>query len=328
MSFSKAVDLLRLARLASGRVGISLDEIEREFGVVRRTAQRMGQALAEVFPDAEDYYDDEGRKRWRLPPRRVAEFLAPQAEEIAALDLVIERLNDEGDSAARALKNLRDTVQALIPDRHRFRLEADREALLEAMGHAARPGPRPRTREDVDEAIATALKGPFVLTISYRSRNDPAPRQREIEPYGLLLGTRRYLVARDQARDTMGLRHYRVEDIEHATLHEDSFERPPGFDIHRYAQRAFGAFQNEDEYGPVEWRFSPRAAPHAARFRFHPAQELEWAQDGSLTIRFNAAGWLEMCWHLYAWGQEVEVIRPQALKDMVVGYQREFPALP
>ena len=42
MSFSKAQDLIRLARLAaSRRSGISLDEICQEFGISHRTAQRM-----------------------------------------------------------------------------------------------------------------------------------------------------------------------------------------------------------------------------------------------------------------------------------------------
>ncbi|MFC7706210.1 hypothetical protein ACFQXB_18725 [Plastorhodobacter daqingensis] len=29
---------------------------------------------------------------------------------------------------------------------------------------------------------------------------------------------------------------------------------------------------------------------------------LEPQDDGSLVVRFEAAGWLEMTWHLYQWG--------------------------
>ncbi len=32
--------------------------------------------------------------------------------------------------------------------------------------------------------------------------------------------------------------------------------------------------------------------------------------DGSLLVRFEAAGHLEMAWHLYAWGDAVEVVKP------------------
>nr|WP_245487150.1 WYL domain-containing protein [Rhizobium acidisoli] len=52
------------------------------------------------------------------------------------------------------------------------------------------------------------------------------------------------------------------------------------------------------------WRFAPEAASRAAEFRFHPSQVLESRDDGSLIVRFHAAGWLEMTWHLYQWGDK------------------------
>jgi len=43
----------------------------------------------------------------------------------------------------------------------------------------------------------------------------------------------------------------------------------------------------------------PRAAAHARRFEFHPTQVFEDGSDGSLVVRFEAAGHLDMAWHLY-----------------------------
>lgn len=330
MSFSKAVDLLQLARLASGYSGVSLGEIEREFGCVRRTAQRMTDALVRVFPDTEDYVDALGHKRWRVPRRRVAEFFAPTADEVAALDLAGTALDRQGlTQEARHLRSLRETIGILMPDKRRPGLEADEEALLEAMGHAARPGPQPVSDPAIDSAIAEALKGPFVLKIAYRGRRDAEPVDRMVEPYGLLLGARRYLVGRDRARGDTVMRNYRVDDIRAAEVTQDWFARDADFDLDAYANRSFGVFQNEAEYGEVVWKFTPQAAPHAARFRFHPLQTSEILEDGSLVVRFSASGHLEMCWHLYAWGDQVEVLEPAALAEMVRGYRRsDFPGLP
>ena len=75
MSFGKAVDLLRLAMLATGRQGVCLSVIETEFGCVRRTAQRMVAALAEAFPAVEHSIGDDGRHFWRLPARAIAPLL-------------------------------------------------------------------------------------------------------------------------------------------------------------------------------------------------------------------------------------------------------------
>ena len=330
MSFSKAVDLLRLARMASGHVGITLTDIESEFGVVRRTAQRMTDALVQTFPDTEDYVDGDGRKRWRVPRRRVAEFFAPTPDEIATLEIACSTLERQGLPAeAGRLRSLRETIKILTPDGKRARLEADEEALLEAMGHAARPGPRPASDPAVDAAIAEALKGPFVLEILYRSRQDSTAAERRVEPYGLLLGARRYLIAKDTSRQDGRLRTYRVEDIQQARVTSDWFARDEGFDLERYANRSFGVFQSDEEFGEVVWKFTPKAAPHAERFRFHPDQTSEVLADGSLVVRFHACSYLEMCWHLYAWGDQVEVVGPPALTAMVAGHRRgDFPGLP
>jgi predicted DNA-binding transcriptional regulator YafY len=46
-------------------------------------------------------------------------------------------------------------------------------------------------------------------------------------------------------------------------------------------------------------------------------------------VSFSAAGHLEMAWHLYAWGQDVEVLAPERLREMVHAYRRaDFPSLP
>src|SRR3546814_7609645 len=48
------------------------------------------------------------------------------------------------------------------------------------------------------------------------------------------------------------------------------------------------------QYGEIVWRFLPEAASRAAEFQFHPNQSAEYRDDGSLIVRFKAAGWLEM----------------------------------
>lgn len=330
MSFSKAVDLLRLAMMASTRRGVSLQDVEQEFHCVRRTAQRMIAALEEAFPATEHFIDDDRRHYWRVPSRAIAHLLTPTADELAAMSAGIEELKRRGMGAESArLAELNRKVRALIPAESGARLAVDEEALLEALGFAARPGPQPANAPDVDLAISQALKGPFHLVIVYRSRGESAPTSRTIEPLGLLLGARRYLVGRDTAKSDGRYRHYRVEDITAAQVLATSFPYPDDFDFGSYASRAFGSFHNDDEYGDVVWRFAPEAAERASRYLFHPSQTAELCEDGSLLVRFKASGQLEMAWHLYAWGMSVEVVEPPALADLVNPHRRgDFPALP
>jgi len=230
---------------------------------------------------------------------------------------------------AEHLLKLREKILALVPRSKAARLETDHEALLEAQGLAARPGPHQRIDRKISAAIAEAIKACRILEIEYQSRDEEAPSKRRVAPYGLLTGLRRYLVARQQDDAVSRMRLYLVEKIKDAHVSNEPFERDATFNLQAFANRAFGVFQNEEEFGEVVWRFSPRAAAHARGFEFHPGQTLEDQPDGSLVVRFSAAGHLEMCWHLYLWGDQVEVLAPERLRRMVERYQRsDFPSLP
>ena len=330
MSFAKASDLLRLAEMATARYGgVGLADIEAEFGVDRRTAQRMTKALEATFPGCTTGIDEERRKLWRLNANDARLMLAQgiRDSELTALDLAIRRAEREGASPeVRALAGLRDRLLAAMPGPHARRAEADAEAMLEAHGYASRPGPRVRVAPELLGTIAQALKGPHALTVVYDGGRTPG-RARTLEPHGLLLGTRRYLVAREAGGRKM--QQFRLDRIASARLEASSFRRDPDFDLAAHAARAFGSYHAEAEYGEVVWHFAPGAAATARAFVFHPDQTLTDEPDGSLTVRFHAAGHLEMAWHLYQWGDAVQVIAPEPLRRMVEAHRRsDFAALP
>ena len=331
MSFWKAEQLLALATLAAARhAGVTLDDVIERFSVSKRTAQRMLRALEAQFPDTVASMDDEGRKRWRLPSAPLRDLMTISAEELAALDLAAETLERSGLAVeAEDLLTLREKVLALVPRSKAARLETDHEALLEAQGLAARPGPRQKIDRRIAGAIAEAIKACRILEVAYQSRGEIGPRLRRLAPYGLLTGIRRYLVARP-ADDLKGqARLFVVENIQSAHVSSEHFVRDPDFSLREFAHRSFGIFQHPEEYGEVVWRFSPKAAAHARAFEFHPSQVLEDEPGGGLVVRFWASGHLEMAWHLYMWGKDVEVLAPPSLRDMVHGYRRnDFPSLP
>lgn len=225
------------------------------------------------------------------------------------------------------MSGLRDRLLSAMPGPHARRAEADAEAVLEAQGFASRPGPQVLVPAELLAVIGEALKGPHVLTVVYAGGRQP-DRERRLEPHGLLLGTRRYLVARETVGDGR-MQHYRLDRIVSARLEANSFARDRDFDLAAHTNRAFGSYHADHEYGEVIWRFAPAAAPTAVAFLFHPTQELTREADGSLTVRFFASGHLEMAWHLYVWGDAVEVVAPERLRDMVATHRRsDFPALP
>jgi predicted DNA-binding transcriptional regulator YafY len=324
MSFSKAQDLIRLAQMAAARRGgISLEDICVEFCVSHRTAQRMTDALENTFGNVEAEDGEDRKRRWRLVDPGLSRLRLRHETGVEALDIAARTAESEGRLRhAKALNDLRDDMLARVPAR--ARVEADAEAVLIAMGQVTRPGPKVSLQPAILDAIIESLRGPFRLRVRYN--RDTAPRI--LEPHGVLLGHRTYLAARDPAK-TDEVRNFRIDMIHEAETLNESFALQEGFTITDYAAQAFGVWQDPAQYGEVVWRFSQDAADRAAGFRFHPRQVLEPQENGSLIVRFHAAGWLEMAWHLYKWGDKVEVLAPQALRDMVEGFRRsDFAALP
>jgi predicted DNA-binding transcriptional regulator YafY len=242
--------------------------------------------------------------------------------ELAALDMAIRRAQrDSAELDVRALSSLRDRLLANMPSTHARRAEADAAAMLEAQGFACRPGPKAKVSPNVMGAIAAGIKAPFSLEIAYQGARDTEPRTRRVEPYGLLMGTRQYLVARDIENGRI-YRRYRIDRISSANVTGQSFTRDPDFDLSSFSARAFGSFHTEAEYGQVIWRFKPSAASVAREFEFHPSQTISEEPDGSLRVEFVASGWIEMVWHLYQWGDQVEVVAPTQLRRMIDDFQR------
>ena len=187
------------------------------------------------------------------------------------------------------------------------REEVDLEVLLEAEGLAMRPGPRPFIRDDVLVTLGNAVNACRKVRLHYRGRDTKKLSRQIVCPYGFLYGNRHYLVAY-----SMGMRGYRLyslSNIERAEVTEWPFTRRDDFSLEEYAEHSFGVFQEEPF--DVVWKFTPAVAADAREFLFHPSQSMEDMPDGSLLVRFRAGGAQEMSWHLYTWGDAVEVMEPK-----------------
>jgi predicted DNA-binding transcriptional regulator YafY len=172
-------------------------------------------------------------------------------------------------------------------------------------------GPRPFEDEAVLGAVREALKAGVALAFRYAGGSAPG-REREVTPYGLLFARANYLVA---AEGDTGPRNWRLDRISAIRPLARVALRPEGFSLQAYADRSFGIYQDDVE--DVALRFAPSAAEAARRWRFQVGQAVEDAPDGAVIVRFRASGMRELAW--FTWGDAVEVLAPQRLRDLLVG---------
>ena len=326
--YEKADNLLQLALdMQAARSGLSLADIQERYAVGRRTAQRMRDAILRNFPQAEEVPTGEKTKRWRIPDGVLDKLVSFSAEELADLESAIQilRQNNLEDRAA-TLEGVASKLSILMRPEIARRVEPDLEVLLEAEGLAMRPGPRPRVSGLVVNELREAIKACKQVTLHYRNRQNRRLNKRRVHPYGFLLGHRHYLVAYHVHPKANDFALFSLPSIKRAEMLTDGFERDPDFSLSTFAEQSFGVFQEEPF--DVVWRFTPEAAANAQEFLFHPNQVQEQQKDGSLLVSFRAGGELEMAWHLYAWGDEVEVLQPQHLAELCNGNRMNWPGLP
>jgi predicted DNA-binding transcriptional regulator YafY len=328
MRFEMAQRLLDLAGdMQASRVGISLKDIENTYEVSYRTAQRMKEAVEGFFPQIVEVDTGEQIKRWRIPAGTLNKLVSFTADEIADLEGAIAILDRENlQEQVQSLRNIEKKVRLLLnPDVSR-RIEPDVDALIEAEGIAMRPGPRPLNYPDVIDDLRHAIKACQKVRVRYLKRRTQELKTHVLLPHGFLLGHRHYLIAKIDHPKANRCLPFSIPNVETVEILEESFVRDLDFSLQEYAEQSFGIYQGEPM--DVVWRFTSEAALHAKEFMFHPSQQMEEMEDGSLIVRFRASGKNEMIWHLYTWGDNVEVLEPAELADEVNPYRRTWEAFP
>ena len=315
MRHEKASLLLDLARrLAASAEGLTLDEMAEVAGVGRRTAERMRDALWDLFPQMEEIAEG-AAKRFRIPGGLDGLYQSPTAEELLELGKAAAQLRAAGaEPRARALESLERKVRGATRGAALRRMAPDIEAMARAETHiAVHAGPRPYEDEAMIGALRQALMAMRQVRFVYFGGSRPGER-RQVTPFGLMFGRANYLVAAPEGSDEP--RNWRLDRIAELEVLEATGASPPDFDLDAYANRSFGIYQ--DAVQDVILRISPEGAADALVWRFHPTQRVDRQADGSVLVRFSASGALELAWHLFTWGDKIEVVQPRSLREILL----------
>ena len=313
MRHDKASRLLLLARLLAGTSeGLTLDEMGERLGVGRRTAERMRDAVREVFPQLEEI-EDPPTRRFRIPSGLDGLFQSPTTDELVALRTAADSLHALGaDARSAALRTLEQKILSATRAAARRRLAPDFDALLQAETIAVQAGPRPFEDEAVLSTVREAIKSLKALRFRYDGGSTPG-RVREVTPYGILFGRSNYLVAAEAPGEPRNWRLDRIGDIE---MLPRTSVRPDEFSLSDYADESFGIYHDAVE--DVVLRILPHGADEAMRWRFHANQRVRRLADGSVEVAFRASGMLELSWHLFTWGDKVEILAPASLRSTMI----------
>ncbi len=154
------------------------------------------------------------------------------------------------------------------------------------------------------------------VRIRYDSFTEGEVLRTKLSPYQVLFSRRSwYVIGRSSIhRETRTFNISRISEMESL---EDSYKIPRGFSVERYLGNAWHLIPENGRDSVVEIHFQPMVAKNVAEVGWHKTQETEFQPDGSLLFRAKVSGLAEISWWILGYGDQAEVIRPPALREMV-----------
>ena len=309
MFYQKTQKLLEMSMwMQNSENGVSISDIMQKYNVSKRTAIRMKDMLKEQFPQVRAIKGRGNTKRWSIPQGALNNYVGFTLNEINALQNAIKLMRQQMPEDVAAIETVMHKIKSSMSNEALNRIEPDAEALLEAEGYALRPGPKIKINKEFMEKLRHAVIACKIIRINYLSKNKKG--WRTVHPYGFLYGNKHYLIAWHVQHRKMC--YFDLNNIKKVEVSDEYFERDPEFSLELFTRRSFGVYQEEPF--DVEWRFDREVAEDAAKYIFHPSQDMHFNPDGTLTVKFQAGGAREMSWHLYTWGKHVKVIKPKDFK--------------
>jgi predicted DNA-binding transcriptional regulator YafY len=185
------------------------------------------------------------------------------------------------------------------------------------------------------EKLRRAIRERRRVRMVYRSRSQPAPRVREVDPYALVHRWGWWYVVGhchlEREVDPYALVHrwgwwyvvghchlreaprtFRVDRVVEMMLLDDSFDVPAAFDVQEY-------LASEPHTQPqiaVRLRFSPEAAL-VARDDQDFWDAVEERSDGSVVVSFGVPSLEWAAQQVLYYGPQVTVLEPEELRDLV-----------
>ena len=296
-----------IIKMQSRYSGITLNDIQEELEVSRRSAERLRDVLIWEIPQIEELPTTGREKHWGFSrSSHLREIISFSKDEIAELEGIKNNL--QLDSTKDVLNGIVDKLKALSR-KNATEIEDTIEILLKTEGSAVTQKPSYKIDIQILDTIRQAIKENLRIKCKYDGRD------KILSPFGIVYGANVYLIGVEGDKpDPYVYRLHKVTDIE---LTEETFDKGD-FDIKEYANRSFGVYQNE--IIKVELRFSKEVADDVLNYNFHPTQKVKQNDDGTVTVKFKASGELEILWHIFRWGDKVQIISPKSLKKEYVEY--------
>ena len=286
--------------------------LERGFDISIRTIQRDLIALSGILPLVSDERDKPYGWSWHknaygLNPAMepiealtfslAQEYLEPimPSKNFKRMKIFFDRANNilkEMDNSS--IKNWRDNVRVVPPW----------QKLIP-----------PKINEQAEDEIYKALFEGNQLNVMYRNKGDKKPKERTINPLGIVLQGVVHRLICTMEDDPKRPRHLPIHRFVFAKSNGNKIKKLKGFKLDKFVKEENIGYLISDKPLHLEVVFDSMAGQHLTETPLSVNQELKELKDGTYLLRASVPNTYQVRWWLQGFGSQVEIIKPVSLRE-------------
>jgi predicted DNA-binding transcriptional regulator YafY len=282
--------------------------LAEQFEISAKTAQRdidfmRDRLLCPLHYDSSQkgyFYDDQ---TFSLP------MVYLSSEELSSLLIARKMLQDiSGGSIGHEISSVVDKITNILKKHSVVADTIDDAFSFQLIEYSPAP-------EAVFKAVLEGCLKKKCLSFTYYSPAAEEKSERTVEPYHLFnyMGTWHTI---GYCHLRKGIRDFALSRISEAKVLTESFKLPDDFDFKKYFLSTFGLYKGKSEK-EVTLRFTPEKSKWIKDQIWHKNQKVKVLKDGSLEISFPVSDFSEIKREILKHGDEVEVIKPKILRDLI-----------
>lgn len=260
----------------------------------------------------------------RMNCYQLREGFLPSISPERATVLLLSLFQQSGSALSGHVDELKDALVSTLFRYHYNPEELASEKLQKRIHFIEEVLAEPERVGDIFDKLVQALKGCHPVKIQYFVAYKQVEEDREVEPYGLICKRQNwYLVGK--CLKNQDIRVFRVDQIRGVFVSSPTtFKYPEDFNIKEHMANSWGVI-NQGDVCQVKLKFDKQVAHRIKNMIYHHSQELvEELADGSIIISYKVCGIKEMKTWIVQWGNTVEVLEPEWLREEMYNMAKEI----
>ncbi len=233
-------------------------------------------------------------------------FNTSEIQALLSMDALLANL--QPGVLTRHIEPLRSRIRMLLDDGDHSADEISRR--IRIMPFAAKS-----YRSEYFQDLCQALLSRRRVDIDYYSRPDDSRSERRVSPQRLIYYRDNwYLDAWCHLRD--GLRSFSIDAIKDLQITNETALEIEEAELERELESGYGIFSGA-AINTAVLRFKPQTARWVSRETWHPQQKGDYDEAGCYLLRVPYSQDTELIMEILKYGDEVEVLEPDALRERV-----------